>query len=309
MGKFSYQDSGIEDNIQVVPYAQLLNPIKHPQIGFGITKDQAELAGFTPDKNWLEKEIMLGDDATPVYVSKNTRLLILAQSELMMSKDASILKYDPIKRQREGYKPLSYLVVWFVGEDNKPLSDLPFRVKTSSVAGKSIRDAFKAWQGTLLSSYKALEGTTKGLTWSAGVFSVEWTKTQVDTPDKTKVSVSTVKDFLKLTPENLENNFILPGSETGKKLVETKELIKDWCNLVQVSKEKEYEAIEQDANLVNSCLEKFRELGWGNVAQSHFVRENFGKPLNNFSNDDLETLKALLSGEILTEEELDDAPF
>lgn len=317
MGKFSYQGTGLEDNISIVPYAQILNPIKHSFIGIGIKKDQAELAGFKPSKGWELNKLMIGEDQQECYTCASPRLIILSRSELLMSRESEIIKYDPLKKD-EGFKALSYIVVMFLDEKNNPISDLPFRLKTSSMAGKSLRDNYSKWQGQLLSAYKAAEGSTEGLTWSAGIFTPTFIKGQTLSPDGKKINISEIDSFVAITPTNLEANFILPTSQLGKELPNLKKLIKDWCNLTKVAEEytSSEEEIKIDRNqLLTEISDKFNQLDYSFEEKKEFVASHFEDcfSLSDLSDDQLVTASSLLDVEFAEKkkasEEKSDVPF
>jgi hypothetical protein len=301
MGKFSYVGTGIEDNINIVPYAQILNPIKHTSVGIGIKKDQAELAGFKPNKSWELKSLLIGEEEQEVYVSSSPRLILLSRSEILMIRDSEIIKYDPVKKD-EGFKALSYFVMLFLDDSNNALSDMPFRVKTSSMAGKSLRTSYTKWQGQLLSAYKACEGSTEGLTWSAGVFSPVFIKGQTIAPDGKKINISEVDSFVAISPDNIEKNFILPDSKLGRQLPVLKETVKNWCDLAKVKSE--YQKIEEEilidrASLLSEIADKFNQLNYSKEEKDNFVDGNFdASSLSELTDEQLITASSLLDAEM-----------
>lgn len=317
MGKFSYQGTGLEDNISIVPFAQILNPVKHPFVGMGIKKDQADLAGFKPVKGWELNKIMMGDDQQECYICTSPRLIILSRSELLMVRESEIIKYDATRKE-EGFKALSYAVVMFLDEKNNPISDLPFRVKTTKTAGKSFRDNYIKWQLQLLSAYKSIEGSTEGLSWSAGVFAPTFVKSQSTSPDGNKINISEINSFVAITPTNLEANFILPTSKLGQELPNLKKLIKDWCNLIKVAEEDSpaEEEIKIDRNqLLTEISDKFNQLDYSFEEKKEFVASHFEDcfSLSDLSDEQLVTASSLLDVEFAKKkkafEEKSDVPF
>lgn len=304
MGKLSYLETGIQDEIKVIPYAQFLNPIKHTLFGIGIKKDQGDLAQFTPDQSWKLETAMIGDNQQEIYYCTTPRLLILAQSDVMMSNGYEIIKYDRTQKE-EGFSPLSYMVFWPVDKDNNPLSNLPFRIKTSSMAGKSLRDVFKQWQTSLMSAYSKIEGSTKGLTWSAGVFESKWHKGTTKTPDGKLQTIAEIESFTLITVENIEQYYILPNSDVGRSLVNIKQEVADWCNLIN-SKPQTQETVEDNfdysiTDLRLTCEEKFTALNFLPLQKNKYVEDNFHKKISQLDKDDLEALSLLLDQEMTSE--------
>jgi hypothetical protein len=106
------------------PYAQFINA-SDTKFSIGITSTNAELAKFELIDTWqpVEHEFRDGTPET-LLLTKSPRLLMLNRSQAMMSNDTETLPYDKKKHDAEGYKAFSYVVVWFLDNNNPSLNYL-----------------------------------------------------------------------------------------------------------------------------------------------------------------------------------------
>ena len=122
---------------KIIPYCQfIISSTK--DFGIAITSTNAELAKFELIDNWqpIEHQFSDGTNET-LLITRTPRMLVLNRSRPLMANEFEIIPYD--KAKVEGYKAFSYAVVWFLDENNQPISELPFRLKCSGYSGITLR--------------------------------------------------------------------------------------------------------------------------------------------------------------------------
>ena len=132
---FGFNNEEFLGELSSIPYAQFFNA-SDKKFGIAITGTNAELAQFTLTDDWkpIEHQFRDGTQET-LLLTKSPKLLILNRSQPMMSNGHETIPYDKKKHDAGGHKAFSYLVVWFLDDNNKPLSELPFRLKCSGYSG------------------------------------------------------------------------------------------------------------------------------------------------------------------------------
>jgi Family of unknown function (DUF5895) len=127
--------AGEEFAKESIPYAQFFNADAQ-KYGIAVTANNAELAEFELSDNWQPIEHQFRDGKSEIlFFTNQPKLLILNRSKPLMSNDTETIAYDKKKHDAEGYKAFSYVVVWFLDNQNKPISKLPFRLKCSGYSG------------------------------------------------------------------------------------------------------------------------------------------------------------------------------
>jgi hypothetical protein len=132
---FGFNTEEFLGELSSIPYAQFFNA-SDEKFGIAVTGTNAELAKFELIDTWqpVEHQFRDGTQET-LLLTKTPRLLILNRSQPMMSNDSETILYDKKKHDAGGYKAFSYVVVWFLDNNNKPLSQLPIRLKCSGYSG------------------------------------------------------------------------------------------------------------------------------------------------------------------------------
>lgn len=136
----------------IIPFCQFFNPPKSGKgnMGIGIKPEQAELAGFKPDSSFKKVEHYFGEQQTEVFLASAPRLLVLNKSKQLYMKSRNEGSYtekfnlNQYTENKANYKIWGYAVVMFLSQDNKFLSELPFRIKSNGVAGISFMEC---WNG------------------------------------------------------------------------------------------------------------------------------------------------------------------
>lgn len=136
----------------IIPFAQFFNPPKSGKgnMGIGIKLEQADLAGFKPDSSFKKVEHYFGEQQTEVFLASAPRLLILNKSSQLYMKSKNdgsyVEKFDlqQYSNNKSSYKVWGYAVIMFISQDNKFLSEIPFRIKLNGVAGISL---IECWNG------------------------------------------------------------------------------------------------------------------------------------------------------------------
>lgn len=132
----------------VFPVAQFKNPTReNPELmGLMISVENAEIAEFTPDSTWKKKEIMMGADdpkKVSVYICNEPRIVIFHRSAVYLQ-DRTTGEIFPFDRSRKSSATAtkSWAVIGIVGKDGRFLSESPFRLCCSGVAGATLSETF-----------------------------------------------------------------------------------------------------------------------------------------------------------------------
>jgi len=243
-------------NEQTVTYAQFLNPYKSPHWGIAIKKDQAEIAGFKPDNTWKTVEHKFKGSSQPetLYLCKEPRIIVLNRSRLLKcSPEGQVSLYDHSKDQglSKEWKKYTYLIVWFLGENKQPLSDLPFRLKISGQAGMSFINHYKNYTGQscfcgeFFKLYKELnprdkDNSKSDLFYAHTIYKPEMEEKEAKSKYTGESSdVCMTVGFVKPTRKNFLDLVISKkkNPELSDRILEQIENTKYWIDVAQVNKE------------------------------------------------------------------------
>lgn len=257
---FGFNTDEFVGEITTVPYCQFLNA-NSKNYGMAITSANAELAKFELTDDWepIEHEFNDGSNET-LLLTKQPRLLVLNRSQPLMSNEVEIIPYNKAKYAEGGYKAFSYAVVWFLDGNNKPLSELPFRLRCSGFAGITFLKNFAYYNNAdsfckrFLQTYKALTGDKAAE--KNNVFYAHAVYQPMLVRDKATSSVNgqssyavMTKSFVEPTKDNFTSLIIKNGSSTSERIKQLIETTKSWLktDLVEAEEEKtESQELEQD---------------------------------------------------------------
>lgn len=137
-----------------IPYVQVISPpnLKIPQLqkgdfdmGIFIKKEQAELAGFTPDETWKPCEVPLGNDMEVGFITTNPKFVIIhkSQVEVYNKNESGRWQYlglgyengvetsfrQDAKAAPKEYRQVVRHLLLFLGKDDQPLHEVPIQWK------------------------------------------------------------------------------------------------------------------------------------------------------------------------------------
>lgn len=236
---FGFNSEEFLGELSSIPYAQFFNA-SDTKFGLAITSTNAELAKFELIDTWqpVEHEFRDGTQET-LLLTKSPRLLILNRSQAMMSNDTETIPYDKKKHDAEGYKAFSYVIVWFLDNNNKPLSQLPFRLKCSGYSGTTFLKRYAYHNVTdsfckqFLATYKSLTGDRaidkNELFYAHGVYQPTFVRKLVTSSVNGQKSSAVITDgFVQPTPDNFASLIIKNGSEISIKIKQFIQTTKPW---------------------------------------------------------------------------------
>ena len=249
----NYQDFGFSGDefrgeITTVPYCQFLNA-SNQKFGIAITPSNAELAGFRSTDSWkaIEHEFSDGTNET-LLVSQQPRLLILNRSQPLMSNGVVTLPYIKAKFAEGEYKAFSYVVVWFLDDDNQPLSELPFRLKCSGYAGLTFLKNYSYYNNSnsfcrhFLNTYKSLTGdrtiNKNDVFYAHGVYQPNLVRQKATSSQNGQSSFAVMTDsFIEPTPANFGSLIVKNGSPVSYRIKELIDTTKSWLKTEAVEPE------------------------------------------------------------------------
>ena len=249
----NYQDFGFNSEefigeLTNIPYCQFLNA-SSKNYGMAITPSNAELSGFQLIDDWklVEHEFSDGTNET-LLVTNKPRLLILNRSVPLMSNDFETVPYNKEKFIMGEYKAFSYVVVWFLDKNNKPLSELPFRLKCSGYAGLTFLKNYSYYNNPnsfckkFLQVYKSLTKDRavdkNDVFYSHGVYQPMLTRKKATSSINGQSSFAVMTNsFLEPTEGNFPSLIIKNGSEVSNKVKEFIQTTKPWLQIESIQPE------------------------------------------------------------------------
>ena len=250
-----YQDFGFNSNeflgeLTTIPYCQFLNA-SSKNYGLAITSANAELAKFELRDGWepIEHEFSDGTNET-LLLTQQPRLVILNRSQPLMSNETQTMPYSKNKFAEGGFKAFSYAIVWFLDENNQPISQLPFRLKCSGYAGLTFLKNYSYYNNAtsfckkFLQVYKTLTGDRaidkNDIFYAHAVYQPTLTRQKATSSINGQSSFAVMTDrFIEPTPANFGSMIIKNGSEVSDKIKELIETTAPWLKTEVVQPESE----------------------------------------------------------------------
>ena len=268
----NYQDFGFsgdefQGEITTVPYCQFLNASSQ-NYGIAITPSNVELAGFRACDGWrsLEHEFSDGTHET-LLVTQQPRLVILNRSQPLMSDGITTMPYSKVKFNAGEFKAFSYVVVWFLDENNQPLSELPFRLKCSGYAGLTFLKNYSYYNNPnsfckqFLNIYKTLTGDRaidkNDIFYAHGVYQPNLVRQKATSSYNGQSSFAVMTDsFTEPTTANFASLIIKNGSTLSYKIKQLLETTKSWLKTETIEPEAEEQSIIADTSQGNSTEDR-----------------------------------------------------
>lgn len=265
---FGFSGEEFQGEIITVPYCQFLNASSQ-RYGIAITSSNAELAGFKPSKNWqtIAHEFSDGTNET-LLVTRQPRMLILNRSQPLMSDGINTIPYSKLKFAEGEYKAFSYAVVWFLDEQNQPLSELPFRLKCSGYAGLTFLKHYSYYNNPhsfckqFLSVYKTLTGdraiNKNDIFYAHAVYQPNLIRQKATSSFNGQSSFAVMTDsFVEPTAANFSFSIVKNGSPLSDRIKQLMETTRSWLNTKAVEPDEESsETAERETNFLEPMQPK-----------------------------------------------------
>jgi|GEM_PF-3474648 len=264
----NYQDFGFGSSeflgeLTTIPYCQFLNG-GSKNYGMAITSANAELAKFELSEGWkpVEHEFADGTNET-LLLTQQPRVLILNRSQPLMSNETGIFAYDKAKFATGEFKAFSYAIVWFLDNNNQPLSELPFRLKCSGYAGLTFLKNYSYYNNStsfckkFLSCYKTLTGDRaidkNDVFYAHAVYQPTLIRKKATSSINGQSSFAVMSDrFLEPETSNFGSLIIKNGSEVSNKIKELIETTKSWLEIDSVEPENSFDNTESQPSELSS---------------------------------------------------------
>lgn len=268
----NYQDFGFsgdefQGEITTVPYCQFLNA-NSQNYGIAITPSNVELARFRACDGWRATEHEFSDGThESLLVTQQPRLVILNRSQPLMSDGITTMPYSKVKFSAGEFKAFSYVVVWFLDENNQPLSELPFRLKCSGYAGLTFLKNYSYYNNSnsfckqFLNVYKILTGDRaidkNDVFYAHGVYQPNLVRQKVTSSYNGQSSFAVMTDsFIEPTTANFASLIIKNGSTMSYKIKQLLETTQSWLKTEIIEPEVEEQSIIADTSQGNSIEDR-----------------------------------------------------
>ena len=249
----NYQDFGFaseeyQGELTTVPYCQFLNA-SSKNYGIAITPTNAKLAQFELIDTWQPLLHEFSDGTTEtLLVTRQPRLLVLNRSFPLMSNDLETFAYSKAKFKSGDYKAFSYVVVWFLDHNNKPISELPFRLKCSGYSGYTFLKNYSYYNNpnsfcnSFLATYKILSGeraiNKNDIFYAHGVYQPSLSRKKATSSVNGQSSFAVMTDsFIEPTKDNFGSLIIKNGSVVSNKIKEFIKTTKPWLKIESIQPE------------------------------------------------------------------------
>lgn len=236
---FGFDSNEFLGELSSIPYAQFLNS-DNDSFGVAITSTNAESTQFTLTDAWkpVEHEFSDGTNET-LLLATQPKLLVLNRSRSMMSNETETIAYERKKHNTGDYKAFSYLVVWFLDDNNQPLSKQPFRLKCSGYSGLTFLRNYsyhnnpRSFCNQFLAIYKSLTGDRaiekNELFYAHAVYQPTLVRARVTSSINGKSNTAVLTSgFLEPTPDNFASLIIKNGGEVSSKIKQFIQITKPW---------------------------------------------------------------------------------
>ena len=238
------QDFGFNSNeflgeLSSIPYAQFINASER-KFGIGITGTNAELAKLDLTDSWqpVKHEFRDGTQET-LLLTQKPKLLILNRSQAMMSNETETIPYDKKIHDTQGYKAFSYVVIWFLDDNNQPLSELPFRLRCSGYSGLTFLQHYSYYNVAdsfckqFLATYKSLTSDRaidkNEVFYAHAIYQPTFVRKLVTSSVNGQKSSAVITDsFVQPTPDNFASLIIKNGGEVSSKIKQLIQTTKSW---------------------------------------------------------------------------------
>ena len=170
-----------------------------------------------------------------------------------MSNGIETIAFAKEKFETGEYKAFSYAVVWFLDHNNKPISELPFRLKCSGFAGLTFLKNYSYYNNPnsfckkFLQTYKNLTGDRaidkNEVFYAHGVYQPTLTRQKATSSINGQSSFAVMTDsFVEPTTANFGSLIIKNGTEVSNKIKELIDTTKPWLEMSAISPSREPEA-------------------------------------------------------------------
>ena len=254
---FGFGGDEFNGQLNTVPYAQFLNA-SNSKYGMAITSQNAELAEFELVEGWQPIEHEFGDGTNEtLLITQKPKLLILNRSIPMMSNEVETIPYHKIKHSEGGYKPFSYVVVWFLNEANQPISNLPFRLRCSGFAGLTFLQNYDYYNQPnsfckqFLGVYKSLTNDRaidkNNIFYAHAIYQPTLIRKKATSSTNGQSSFAVMTDsFVKPTKDNFGSLIIKNGSATSDRIKQMIETTRSWLKTDSAIVNDEPEAVHSE---------------------------------------------------------------
>ena len=242
---FGFGSNEYNGELSTPPYCQFLNASSQ-NYGIAITSVNAELAQFELSDTWQPIKHEFSDGTTEtLLVTRQPRLLILNRSMPLMSNDVETIPYDKQSVQSGNYKAFSYVVVWFLDNNNQPISQLPFRLKCSGYSGYTFLKNYSYYNNPdsfslkFLSIYKTLTGDRaidkNDIFYAHGVYQPTLTRQKATSSVNGQSSFAVMTNsFIEPAKDNFASLIIKNGSPISDRIKEFTRTTKPWLKTESV---------------------------------------------------------------------------
>jgi hypothetical protein len=241
---FGFQSEDFTGKLNTIPYCQFLcGDIR--TYGLAITKPNAEISGFKGGGNFNLTEYQFNDGTTEqLYITQQPRLVILNRSGPLMTravnKTSETIPYDKKRYEEEqDWKAYSYVVIWLLDNNNRPLSELPFRLKSSGYAGLTFLKHYSYYSNPdafckkFLQVYKTLTGdrtiSKNDVFYAHAVYQPQLIRAKATSKVNGQSSFSVqTESYLMPSTDNFGSLIVRNGSEISEKIKQFIDETKAW---------------------------------------------------------------------------------
>ena len=263
---FGFNSTEFLGEITTVPYCQFINS-SNSKYGIAITSNNAEIANVKSTDGWqsIDHEFSDGTEDT-LLITDKPKILVINRSQPMLSNDVETIPYSKDKFNTGNYKAFSYLVVWFLDDNNQPISELPFRLKCSGYAGLTFLKNYSYYNNPdsfckkFLAAYKILTNDRavdkNDVFYAHAIYQPTLVRKKATSSQNGQSSFAVMTDsFIEPTVNNFASLIIKNGSSVSNKIKEFMQSTQSWLkdNLaVPTSQESKPDSDEEDSDGIES---------------------------------------------------------
>lgn len=252
---FGFNSDEFLGKLNYIPYAQFMNASKD-NYGLAITETNAQITDLNIDDQYFRlcQHEFTNSDKANIFIAIRPRILVLHRSQpYYRGEDDNVYKYSALIKKSLPGKAFSYVVIWLLDKENKPLSKMPLRLLCKGYAGLSFNRQFDYYDNKqsfctqLLSVYKQATNDQKqqlnNMFYAHAVYEPLFERKKVTSQEVNQSSYAVVTtSFEQPTLQNIKNILIPYNSEVSKLIQSAMELSSDWINLEAIDSDEAYYA-------------------------------------------------------------------
>lgn len=260
---FGFASKEFTSTNKVIPYCQFINADQN-NFGLAITSNNIEISEFELSENWEVIDYEFSDGKVDsLVINKDPNLVVINRSETFMSNSmGEVFTYNKNQFNQGDFKAFSYAVIWFLDDNKKPLSKLPFRLKCSGYSGYTFNTKYdyynnpKSFCKCFLSAYKNITNdraiNKNEIFYAHGIYKPNFMRKKAISRKNGQSSFTVLTEsFIVPNKDNFPQLIVKNGSETSEKIKQFMVETESWIEFNNLNKNSQGSNDSKNHNLTD----------------------------------------------------------